>query len=81
MGAGIFSDCTDTGGILDWPQVQISFDMVAVGGVSTRLSLCGYEEESWPCELMANQGFRAPSDDIVGAYNFTDLDRGHIRRN
>lgn len=42
--------------------------------------LCDYEEESWPRELMADQGFRASGDDTVGAYNFKDLHRGHNRR-
>ena len=42
--------------------------------------LCDYEEESWPRELMADQGFRAPGDDTTTAYNFTDFHRGHSRR-
>lgn len=42
--------------------------------------LCDYEEESWPCELMVDQGFRAPGDDTNVAYNFTDFHQGHSGR-
>lgn len=43
--------------------------------------LCDYEEEFWPCELMANQGFRTLGDDTAGAYNFIDFHWGHNRKN
>lgn len=43
--------------------------------------LCDYEEESWPHELIANQGFRSLGDDTAGAYNFTDFHWEHSKRN
>ena len=42
--------------------------------------LCDYEEESWPRQLMVIQGYIALGEDIVGAYNFTDLHRGYNKR-
>lgn len=35
--------------------------------------LCDYEEKSWMYQLLSNQGYILVDEDIVGAYNLTNL--------
>lgn len=41
-----------------------------IKGYQSDYHLCDYEEESWPRQLMAIQGYRALGEDNVGAYSF-----------
>lgn len=58
-----------------FPLIWLSFEEY-----QNDYQLCDYKEESWTCELMANQGLIALGDDTTSAYNFTDFHWGHSRR-
>ena len=65
-----------------WIGLRLKFPLIWLEVEEYHLDyhLCDYEEESWPHQLMAIHGFRAPDEDTTSAYNFTDFNQRYSRR-